>query len=221
MMEHNQYPAGQPDVHGGEAAWQDGHSGGFYGEDTSGQGLAPVVGGQSPQMTGGGMSRSLPVTTLPGFVPPPAQMPPGAIENPCCMGSEAAEMLEVLTGFAEEEAAEQRYYQALARQAPAWAKQSIRELAADCGSHLRTLESVCYLITGQCYRPLPLSGPVLVGRWCQALREQYHASACSGLNYARAADGTTDPCLSRLLQELSRGEYHQADVLLGLLERAL
>ena len=34
---------------------------------------------------------------------------PGAERNPCCMGSAAAEMLEVLTGFVEEELADQRY----------------------------------------------------------------------------------------------------------------
>ena len=30
--------------------------------------------------------------------------------------------------------------------------------------------------------------------------------ACGGLNYAQAADGTTDPCLQRIFNELSREE---------------
>ena len=34
---------------------------------------------------------------------------PGAAQNPCCMGSAAAEMLEVLTGFIEEELGDRRY----------------------------------------------------------------------------------------------------------------
>ena len=50
---------------------------------------------------------------------------PGAAQNPCCMGSAAAEMLEVLTGFIEEELADRRYFLALSRQAPAWARQRL------------------------------------------------------------------------------------------------
>ena len=62
---------------------------------------------ESPQTTG----RSAALT--------PAQEAelPGAEVNPCCMGTAAAEMLEVLAGFVEGELTDQRYYQALARQA--------------------------------------------------------------------------------------------------------
>lgn len=48
-----------------------------------------------------------------------------------------------------------------------------------------------------------------------------YLEACNGLNYARAADGTTDPCLSRLLNELSAEEYRHADILMQMLERSL
>ena len=81
--------------------------------------------------------------------------------------------------------------------------------------------AVYYLITGECYRPRVSCGRVCVERWCPALRERYHAQACSGLNYARAADETTDLCLRRLLAELSVEEYRHADQLLRLLERGL
>ena len=47
---------------------------------------------------------------------------PGAERNPCCMGTEAQESLEVLEGFIEEELADRRYFLALSRQAPAWAE---------------------------------------------------------------------------------------------------
>ena len=56
---------------------------------------------------------------------------PGAAQNPRCMGSAAAEMLEVLTGFIEEELGDRRYYLALSRQAPVWARQRLRDIAAD------------------------------------------------------------------------------------------
>ena len=60
-----------------------------------------------------------------------------------------------------------------------------------------------------------------LGRWCVALRERYHAEACNGMNYLRAAEGTTDPCLERMLTELGEEFYRQADALLCLLQRSL
>ncbi len=146
---------------------------------------------------------------------------PGAAQNPCCMGSAAAEMLEVLTGFIEEELADRRYFLALSRQAPAWARQRLRDIAADEGAHARRLMAAHYLITGTCYRPAIARGGAAVGRWCPALRERYHMEACNGLNYARAADGTTDPCLAKLLNELSADEYRHAEELMSMLERAI
>ena len=41
------------------------------------------------------------------------------------------------------------------------------------------------------------------------------------MNYARAAEGTTDPCLARLLDELSADEYRHANTMLRMLERSL
>ena len=146
---------------------------------------------------------------------------PGAAQDPCCMGSAAAEMLEVLTGFIEEELADRRYFLAMSRQAPSWARQRLRDIAADEGAHARRLMAAYYLITGQCYRPAIASGSITIGRWCPALRERYHMEACNGLNYARSADGTTDPCLSKLLNELSADEYRHAGELMTMLERAI
>ena len=146
---------------------------------------------------------------------------PGAERNPCCMGSAAAEMLEVLTGFVEGELADQRYYQTLARQAPAGARQQLRDIAADEGGHARRLLAVYFLITGECYRPIISCDRIYLPGWCAALRERYHEEACGGLNYVRAAEGTTDPCLARLLKELSADEYRHADTMLRMLERSL
>ena len=77
------------------------------------------------------------------------------------------------------------------------------------------------VITGSCYRPAVSYQSVTVTNWCAALRERYHTEACNGLNYARAAEGTTDPCLRGLLNELSAEEYRHAEQLLTLLERSL
>ncbi len=152
---------------------------------------------------------------------PPESQLPGAQPNPCCMGTAAEEMLEVLTGFIEESLADRQYFLAIARQGPVWARQRLRDIADDEASHARRLLAAHYLITGQCYRPAVHRSPVCVGQWCAALRERYHLEACSGFNYARAADSTTDPCLIRLLNELSADEYRHADTILRLLERSL
>lgn len=151
----------------------------------------------------------------------PEDQLPGASPDPCCMGSAAEDMLEVLEGFVELELADRRHYLALARQAPAFARQQIRDLATEAGCAAKRLMAACYLITGECYRPAVECGRISLGRWCAALRERYHAEACNGLNYLRAAEGTTAPCLSRLLTELGEESYRQADALLCLLQRSI
>lgn len=146
---------------------------------------------------------------------------PGAEVDPCCMGSAAAESLAVITGFGEDELSECRHLQALSRQAPGWAAGQLRELAAQHAAQAKRLLAVHYLITGSCYAPAVQRSRIYVGRWCPALRERYHAAACNGLNYERAAEETIDVCLKKLLRELSEASYRQADVLLGLLERSI
>ena len=154
---------------------------------------------------------------------PPAQESqlPGAEPNPCCMGSEAMELLAVLEGYIEEELEDRRRYLALSRQAPSWARQTLREIAEDEGAHARRLLSARYLITGQCYRPNMVQGQLCMGDWCGALRQCYHEEACGGFNYARTADSTSDVCLARLLNELSGDEYRHAERVMSLLERSL
>lgn len=146
---------------------------------------------------------------------------PGANPDPCCMGSAAAESLDVLTGFVEESLADRQELLLLARRAPQWARQTLRDIAADEAVHARRLMAVYYLITGNCYRPAVSHQTDSAASWCASLRERYHTEACNGLNYARAAEGTTDPCLRKLLNELSNEEYHHADQLLQMLERSL
>jgi len=158
---------------------------------------------------------------VPETAPQPAAALPGAEEDPCCMGTAAGEMLEVLEGFIEDEAADFRYYLALAAQAPPWARQTLRGMAADEADHARRLMAVCYLITGRSSCPAVSWDRVYIGGWCPALRERYHAEACGGLNYLRAAEGTTDPCLAKILTRLSEDEYRHAEQLTALLERSL
>ena len=147
---------------------------------------------------------------------------PGAEQNPCCMGTEATELLTVLEGYIADELAERRLYLALAQRAPVWARQTMRELAEDEGDHARQLMTARYLITGQCRQPeaLPLE-LVSAGDWCALLRQRYHSEVCGGMNYARTADSTPDHCLAELLNGLSAAEYRHAERIRGLLERCL
>ena len=146
---------------------------------------------------------------------------PGAERDPCCMGSAAREELEVLESFIEVELADRRTYQAFARRAPAFARGTMRDLANASGAAARRLMAAYYLITGTCYRPAVACGRIAMGSWCAALRERYHVEACNGMNYLRAGEETSDPCLGRLLKALGEESYRQADQLMALLERAL
>lgn len=146
---------------------------------------------------------------------PPSEAP--AEPTPCCMGAAAAEMLQMLEGFIEEELSDHRYYMALLRQAPASARQTVRTIARDEACHARTLLAVCYLITGRCYQPAVSYDRIYIGPWCPALRERYHAETCGGLSYRRAAENTLDPCLAEILQSLSVDEYRHARELTRLL----
>ncbi len=146
---------------------------------------------------------------------------PGAQADPCCMGSAAMEVLAVLEGFIEEELADHRHYAAFVRQAPSAARPILRQLGADEAEHARRLMAVYYLITGKCYQPHISCDRVYIGPYCPALRERYHEESCGGLNYLRAAEGTTDPCLQKLLKELSQAEYRHAEQVMGLLEKTL
>lgn len=146
---------------------------------------------------------------------------PGAEPDPCCMGTEAALLLNVLEGYIEEEWADRRWYLALSAQAPMWARQSLREIAAEEGGHARRLMAAYYLITGRNCQPRVICGAVSTGDWRTALRQSYHEEVCGGLNYARTADDTTDVCLAKLLNELSADEYRHADRLMSMLERSL
>jgi rubrerythrin len=137
----------------------------------------------------------------------------------CCMNGE--ELPGLLQGFLEEELADRRYYLAFARQAPASARQTLREIALDEGEHARMLGAAYYLASGQCICPDIGCARVYIGSYCPALRERYREETCGAQAYLRAAEETEDPCLKRLLNRIAADEYRHADALAALLERAL
>ena len=140
-------------------------------------------------------------------------------DNRCCMISMADEDLQALTNFIEDELSDQRYYQAFARQAPGWARRTLMDFAATEGGHAKRLMAVYFLITGICYTPSVSCEKIWIGPWCNALRERYHMETCGGQNYIQAAQSTNDPCLTKVLMELSEEEYGHAAVILEMLQR--
>ena len=154
----------------------------------------------------------------------PVQQPVQQSADVCCMGTAAQEDIDVIRGFIEEELSDRRSYLACAASAPTpAARQLMRRLAAEEGGHARRLMGVHYLITGQNYSaavPLPANIPC-TGSWREVLRLRYHEESCSGLNYRRASEETTDECLSEILLELSHDEYRHARQLLCLLEKQM
>lgn len=137
------------------------------------------------------------------------------------MGTMAQEELGVIEGFIEVELADRRTYQAFARRGTGFRPGDDAGFGKRVGAAARRLMTAYYLITGNCYRPAVASGRISIDSWCPALRERYHVEACNGMNYLRAGEETTDPCLGRLLKELGEESYRQADQLMALLERAL
>ena len=145
---------------------------------------------------------------------------PGAFPDLCCMGTAAQDPTEVLEGFIQEELASGRCCQSLAcnvrNQA---ASQLLRRIGSEKLAAARELRGAYYLITGNCYTPSVAVEHMHWGSLAEALRACYHQEACSGLNYARAADETTDLCLSKLLTRLSGQAYQRSEDIMSLLGR--
>ena len=163
-----------------------------------------------------------PVPAAPGAAPAQEGTLPGAERNPCCMGTEAQTSLDVIRGFAEGEAADRQFYLQLSRRMRSQnAARVLRRIAAEEEGHLKKLQAVYYLITGEC---MTLNRRITVpdsrGN-CAALRQAYHEEACSGFNYLRAADAAGDVCLQGIFKEMGEDEMRHAKALLQLLSQCL
>ena len=147
---------------------------------------------------------------------------PGAQAEPCCMGTEARTMVAVLEQFSQEETADEATYRQFSRMAPSrTAAAVLRELGRQAGLRAKELAAVHYLITGEEQRAAAAAVVVQPQRSHRAMRrERYHAAVCNGFNYARAEEGTADPCLQRILERFSAENYAAADRLLRLLMQA-
>ena len=143
---------------------------------------------------------------------------PGAQLNPCCMGSNAMESIEVLEGFIEEELAQRRCYLGLAaRLCSSSAARLLRSLAQEKLEAARELKTAYFLITGTCYESIVSIDHMRWNSLADALRSCYHQEACNGFNYQRAGDETVDTCLQKLLSKLSCRAFARSDAISELL----
>jgi len=143
---------------------------------------------------------------------------PGATVNPCCMGTNAQESVEVLEGFIQEELASSRCCWSLSCNIRnQTAVQLLRRIASEKQAAVKEMCGAYYLITGSRYTPAIAVEHMQWSCLAEALRSCYHQEACSGLNYARAADETTDQCLTKLFNRLSEQAYQRADDVMNLL----
>lgn len=143
---------------------------------------------------------------------------PGAEKDPCCMGTAAQDSLGVLEGFIEEELGGCHCCQSLARKArDANAARLLRRIAGEKRCAARDLCAAYFLITGSQYNPAITIEHRCWENLAQALRSCYHQEACNGFNYQRAADGTADFCLQKLLTRLGEQAYRRAEEVQALL----
>ena len=147
---------------------------------------------------------------------------PGAEGDPCCMGTEAADSVEVLQGFLREELGDAQVYAYLAANLPRRETARLfRALSEEERHHARDLAAAIYLITGKPYCPRVCVERPDMGDLCALLRALYHGEACAGSNYARAGEETLDLCLGKLFAAMSADEYRHAETLLKLLGRKM
>lgn len=152
-----------------------------------------------------------------------AAQPPAAetADASCRMGGEPTEASE-LEGMIRDAIESAQVYRSLAPLAPtAEGRRLMLRLASEEAAQVKTLQSAYFLLTGGTYAVTVVLPPQPKLLWRDRLRERWHAAACGGMRYARAAEGTADVCRKRLFSSLSADAYRRAEQLQRLLAREL
>ncbi len=139
----------------------------------------------------------------------------------CCLGPAAMGALPILGGFMRSEAASYRFERALAARAPdAKSRAAMEHLAREGESILRQLSATYFLIADSFPQ---IEKPKSCGAlpcWTEGLRDLYYAEVCGGVNYARAARGSSDPCLIRIYHDLGDLKGDRANTVLQLIAKS-
>ena len=142
-------------------------------------------------------------------------------EHTCCLGPAAMGSLPILGGFMRAEAASYHFERALTARAPDAKSRAVMEQLTRGGeSILRQLSATYFLIADSFPQ---IEKPNTCGSlpcWTESLRSLYYAEVCGGVNYARAARGTSDPCLVRIFHDLGDLKGDRANTVLQLIARS-
>ena len=134
-----------------------------------------------------------------------------------CLGPGSAAYGAALQGYIDDELADWRRYQSLARRTPGGGGRALAAVAADERRHAKKLSTAYFLISGVRYwpegkaaqSPTPLHA---------ALRERFWAEQQGAASYQAAAAETSDLCLKELFTELAGEEEAHAWTVRGVLE---
>ena len=125
-----------------------------------------------------------------------------------------------LRAFIEDEAADCRYYTALAcRSAPGSARRLFSRLAAEENAHMKKLQTAYFILTGDTHCP-PLVCPYIPS-FLDALRTRYIGERNGAEEYMTAAKTTNLEHLSDLYRSLADDEKCHADCIAALIEQIM
>lgn len=135
-----------------------------------------------------------------------------------CLGPASAAYGVALQGYIDDELADWRRYQALARRTPGGGGRMLAAVAADERRHAKKLSTAYFLISGVRYWPEVRAAQPAVPLHA-ALRERFWEEQRGAASYQAAAAETTDPCLKELFSELAGEEEAHVWTIRSVLEQ--
>ncbi len=135
-----------------------------------------------------------------------------------CLGPASAPAGAALRAYIDDELADWRQYQTLARRTPGGGGRTLAAVAADERRHAKKLSTVYFLITGVRYWPEGKGGQNPAPLHA-ALRERFWAEQQGAASYRAAAAEAADSCLKELFEELAGEEESHAWAIRGVLEQ--
>ena len=97
---------------------------------------------------------------------------------------------------------------------------AMEKLAREGESILRRLSASYFLIAGSFPQIEKTKSCGTLPCWTEGLRDLYYAEICGGVNYARAARGSSDPCLIRIYHDLGDLKGDRANTVLQLIAKS-
>ena len=135
-----------------------------------------------------------------------------------CLGPASAAYGTALQGYINDELADWRRYQALARRTPGGGGRMLAAVAADERRHAKKLSTAYFLISGVRYWP-DVRAAQPVAPLHAALRERFWEEQRGAASYQAAAEEASDPCLKELFSELAAEEEAHVWTIRSVLEQ--